>query len=150
MNVYLDTSALNRIFDDQSQPRIYLEASAMLLIFGLIEQGVIPIVSSEALELENSRNPYEERRIFVHAILRKAKVFQTVNDRVVKRALEIQALGLQGLDAMHLACAEKMRAGYFVTCDDKISRRYEGSVAVINPVEFSLRMLNQEVNNADS
>ncbi len=49
MNIYLDTSALNRIFDDQSQPRIFLEASAMLLVFGLIEKRIISIVSSEVL-----------------------------------------------------------------------------------------------------
>ena len=53
MNVYLDTSALNRIFDDQSQPRIFLEASAMLLVFGLIEKRIISIVSSEVLIYEN-------------------------------------------------------------------------------------------------
>ena len=49
MNIYLDTSALNRIFVDQSQPRIFLEASAMLLVFGLIEKRIISIVSSEVL-----------------------------------------------------------------------------------------------------
>ena len=37
MKIYLDTSALNRIFDDQSQPRVYLEATAMLIVFVLIE-----------------------------------------------------------------------------------------------------------------
>jgi len=57
MIVYLDTSALNRIFDDQAQPRIFLEASSMLLVFGLIEKRIISIVSSEVLVYENSRNP---------------------------------------------------------------------------------------------
>jgi hypothetical protein len=47
VNIYIDTSALNRIFDDQSQPRIYLESSAMLLVFGLIEKRIISIVSSD-------------------------------------------------------------------------------------------------------
>ncbi|MFN3533374.1 MAG: hypothetical protein ACK41Q_12830 [Candidatus Brocadia sp.] len=37
MKIYLDTSALNRIFDDQSRPRVYLEATAMLIAFVLIE-----------------------------------------------------------------------------------------------------------------
>jgi len=64
MNVYLDTSALNRIFDDQSQPRIFLEASAMLLVFGLIEKRIISIVSSEVLIYENSQNPHAERQLF--------------------------------------------------------------------------------------
>ncbi len=54
MIVYLDTSALNRIFDDQSQPRIFLEATSMLLVFGMIEKRLISIVSSEVLVYENS------------------------------------------------------------------------------------------------
>ena len=36
MKIYLDTSALNRIFDDQSQPRVYLEATAMLIVLCLL------------------------------------------------------------------------------------------------------------------
>ena len=79
VNVYLDTSALNRIFDDQSQPRIFLEASAMLLVFGLIEKRIISIVSSEVLIYENSRNPHAERQIFVTSVLHKARVIQTLN-----------------------------------------------------------------------
>ncbi len=85
MNVYLDTSALNRIFDDQSQPRIFLEAS-----------------------------------------------------------------GIKGLDALHLACAERLKADYFVTCDGRIIRKYTGTVIVVNPVELTMTMLKQEADNADS
>ncbi len=58
MKAYLDTSALNRIFDDQSQPRIYLESSSMLVVFVLIENQVVDIVSSDVLLFENLQNPY--------------------------------------------------------------------------------------------
>jgi hypothetical protein len=54
MRLYLDASSLNRVFDDQSQPRIYLEASAMIMIFAMIEKGVLSLVSSEALTWENN------------------------------------------------------------------------------------------------
>jgi hypothetical protein len=53
MKVYIDTSALNRIFDDQSQPRIYLEASSMLIVFMLIDFETIEFVSSDVLLFEN-------------------------------------------------------------------------------------------------
>lgn len=150
VNIYLDTSALNRIFDDQSHPRIFLEASAMLLVFGLIEKRIISIVSSEVLVYENSRNPYAERQIFVTSVLQKARVIQKLNDRLAKRAREIEALGIKGLDALHLACAERLRAGYFVTCDDRIIRKYTGKVVAINPVALTMYMLQQEADNADS
>lgn len=150
LNIYLDTSTLNRIFDDQSQPRIFLEASAMLLVFGLIEKRIISIVSSDVLVYENLRNPYSERQIFVTSVLRKARVIQTLNDSLAKRAQEIEAMGIKGLDALHLACAEKLKVDYFVTCDDRMIRKYTGTVVVINPVELTMHVLQQEADNADS
>jgi len=60
VRVYLDTSSLNRIFDNQSQARIYLEATSVLVIFALIEKQIIDIVSSDILLFENSKNPYNE------------------------------------------------------------------------------------------
>ena len=71
MKIYLDTSALNRIFDDQSQPRIYLESSSMLVVFVLIESQVLDIVSSDVLLFENLKNPHNERRTFVGLILKR-------------------------------------------------------------------------------
>jgi len=150
MNIYLDISALNRIFDDQSQPRIFLEASAMLLLFGLIEKRIISIVSSDVLVYENSRNPYAERQIFVTSVLRKARVIQTLNNSLAKRAQEIEVLGIKGLDALHLACAERLKADYFVTCDDRMIRKYTGTIVVLNPVELTMHVLQQEADNADS
>jgi len=150
LNIYLDTSALNRIFDDQSQPRIFLESSAMLLVFGLIEKRIISIVSSDVLVYENLRNPYAERQIFVTSVLRKAVVIQTLNDRLAKRAQEIEVLGIKSLDSLHLACAERLKADYFVTCDDRIIRKYTGTVVVVNPVELTMHVLQQEADNADS
>ena len=150
MNIYLDTSALNRIFDDQSQPRIFLEASAMLLVFGLIEKRIISIVSSDVLVYENSRNPYAERQIFVTSVLRKARLIQTLNDNLAKRAQAIEVLGIKGLDALHLACAERLKVDYFVTCDDRMIKKYTGTIIVVNPVELTMHVLQQEADNADS
>ena len=59
-------------------------------------------------------------------------------------------LGIKGLDALHLACAERLKAGYFVTCDDRIIRKYTGKVVVVNPVELTMTILQQEADNADS
>ena len=93
---------------------------------------------------------YTERQIFVNAVLRKARVIQTLNDGLAKRAQEIETLGIKGLDALHLSCAEKLKSRYFVTCDDRIIRKYTGAVVAINPVEFTMLILQQEADNADS
>ena len=64
MKIYLDTSVLNRIFDDQTQVRIYFEATASLLIFMLIEKGYLELASSEILIYENENNPYMKKEKF--------------------------------------------------------------------------------------
>lgn len=139
MKVYLDTSSLNRVFDDQSQPRIYLEASAMIMIFAMLEEGLLRLVSSEVLVYENEANPFAERRSFVTAILKKAEEIQKIDERVLGRAQQIEkSSGIKGIDALHLACAEGLKA-VFLTCDDKILKRYSGKLRVMNPVDFARR-----------
>jgi predicted nucleic acid-binding protein len=137
MKVYLDTSSLNRVFDDQSQPRIYLEASAMIMVFAMLEEGLLRLVSSEVLVYENEANPFAERRSFVTAILEKAEGIQKVDEQVLSRAQQIEkSSAIIGVDALHLACAEKSNA-VFLTCDDKILKRYSGKLRVMNPVDFA-------------
>ena len=57
MKVYLDTSVYNRPFDDQTQPRIWLETLAFALILQMVEAESIQLITSSVLEYENSRNP---------------------------------------------------------------------------------------------
>ncbi len=145
MKIYLDTSCINRVFDDQSQPRIFLESSAMITILAMIESTALSLVSSEVLLFENARNPFEERRVFVSSVLARAKVIQTVSPTLLNRAQQIESSnGISGLDALHLACAEKLKCGYFITCDDRIVRRYTGLVKAINPVQFTVDLLKEK------
>lgn len=147
MRIYLDTSAINRIFDDQSQPRIFLESSAMITILAMIESRSFSLVSSEVLLFENSRNPFEERRIFVSSVLAHAKVVQTINPTLLSRAQQIESTnGISGLDALHLVCAEKLKCGYFITCDDRIVRRYKGAVQAVNPIQFTIEAIKESEN----
>jgi len=147
MIIYLDSSVLNRIFDDQTQARIYLESSSMLLVFMLIENGFIDIVSSDVLVFEKSQNPYEDRRMFVSLVLERAKIFKSSDEKTLERAEEIeQQYGIKGMDALHLACAEQLQVDAFITCDDKMIKKYLGIIPVINPVTFTMDFL-QPVQN---
>jgi len=142
-----DSSALNRIFDDQAQARIYLESSSMLLVFMLIENGFVDIVSSDALIFEKSQNPHDERRMFVSVVLEKAKIFNKSDEKILERAEEIeQQYRIKGMDALHLACAEQLQVDAFITCDDKIIKKYQGILSVINPVTFTMDFLLKEQN----
>jgi hypothetical protein len=48
--IYLDTSAYNRPFDDQTQPKIFLESQAVIIILQMVETGMIELASSSVLE----------------------------------------------------------------------------------------------------
>ncbi len=47
--------------------------------------------------------------------------------------------GIKPRDALHLACAFKSKADYFITCDDNIVKKSKGidpNMNIINPVDF--------------
>ena len=135
--LYLDTSVYNRPFDDLSQPRIWLEALAFAVILQMLELGGVELVSSEVLEFENSRNPFPHRKAWVSFYLSLAKGYQELNEAIRRRARSLESEGLKPLDALHLACAEEAKVEYFITCDDRIIRKYQGEVLkAVNPVNF--------------
>ena len=135
--LYLDTRVYNRPFDGLSQARVWLEALAFATILQMIELGGVELVSSEVLEFENSRNPFSHRRAWVSFYLSLAKDYQEFDESIRKRAQGLESKRLEPLDALHLACAEGAEAEYFITCDDRIIKRYQGeALKVMNPVNF--------------
>jgi predicted nucleic acid-binding protein len=135
--LYLDTSVYNRPFDDLLQPRIWLEALAFAVILQMLELGGVELVSSKVLEFENGRNPFPHRKAWVRFYLSLAREYQELNEVIRRRARSLESQGLESLDALHLACAEEAKAEYFMTCDDRILRKYRGEVLkAMNPVSF--------------
>ena len=115
----------------------------MQLIFLLVENEVLEIISSETLVFETQRNPYSDRKTFVELVLQKAKYFQPINQEVLEKAQHIEGANrIKGLDALHLACAEVIGANVLITCDDKLTKRYNGSLPVKNPTEFTANFFN--------
>ena len=143
MLVYLDNSALNRPFDDQKQPRIWLETLAVSLILQMTEAGEIDLIKSPIHFLENDQSLVVVRRQCVEHCLRLARNEATLGESVKSRANELQRGGLKPLDALHVACAETAGASHFLTCDDRLIRRYAGQIAVLNPLDFVLQSSQQ-------
>jgi predicted nucleic acid-binding protein len=52
----------------------------------------------------------------------------------------LEQAGVKALDALHLACAEAAGAERFLTCDDRLIRRYSGQMIVQNPVTFTTNL----------
>lgn len=137
MKVYLDTSVYNRPFDDQTQPKIFLETQAVILILQMIEAKSIELVSSSVLEYENNRNPNLFQQRAMMRYLQMATQKQRVNSSIKARAEELEQQGVKAIDALHVACAEMSKSDYFLTCDKRLINRCSSlSLKVLNPVDF--------------
>ena len=139
--LYLDTNVFNRPFDDQSQPRIWLEAQAVGVVLQAIETGEWDLVGSSILEYENSRNPYTERRAWVSRCLQLAVYRVRLDHAIIHRARVLGQQGMLAVDALHAACAECAGAVCFLTCDDQLTSTYTGSLRVLSPVDFVVGVL---------
>lgn len=140
MRVYLDACCLNRLTDDQSQPRIAEEAEAVEQILRLLRSKTIEWLSSTALEAETSRNPDAERRYEVEVLLLMATETIALDSQIIHRAKQLEAVGYGAFDALHLSIAEAGNAVLLTTDDRFIKRAGRGvgspRVRVLNPVEW--------------
>lgn len=144
MRVYLDCCSLQRPFDDRSQPRIAVEAEAVLVVLAMCESGSAKLLSSEPLLYEIALIPDQARKQNALAILRLANEFIEITTEIESLARKLRAKGLKPLDSLHLACAWVVNADYFCTCDDRLLRkaRHLSGLAVkaVSPVELVMEL----------
>src|SRR5690606_29799698 len=120
--VYLDSSALGRFFDDQSQPRIRLETEGVHVILEYVQSGVLSMARSPVLLDEIRANPNYHARTALTQLLDEYGIELPLRQsRIQERAEFLRSKGITFLDAMHVAIAEDMNAS-FVTCDDRLIR----------------------------
>jgi predicted nucleic acid-binding protein len=135
VRIYLNTSALNRPFDDLGAERVRREAEAVLGLIEAIEQGKAAMIASEYLEFEVDQDPDRERVEKVRTYLDLAAEVVPTSTSVADRARSLERRGLRGLDALHLASAEASQSDLLVTTDDRFLRRGGtiGTVRVVSP-----------------
>ncbi len=120
MILYMDNCCFNRPFDDQAQLRIRLEAEAKLKIQEHIRSGLYTLVWSYILDYENSRNPFGERRKQIAKWRTYSEKDIEEDPEVVRIATMMDQFGIKKLDSLHIGCAIKAKADYFLTTDDGI------------------------------
>jgi predicted nucleic acid-binding protein len=144
MRIYLDCCSLQRPFDDKSQPRIAVEAEAVLVILSLCETDHLTLISSDALLFEIGRTPDQNRKEDALAILKIAKESIELSQEIETLARNFEASGLKPLDALHLAFASVSKVDYFCTCDDKFlkkARSFERlNTKVVFPIELVMEL----------
>jgi len=149
MRIYLDTSVYNRPFDDQAQPRIWLETLALSVILQLVESGEVELVASSVVAYENSRNPFAERQEWVERVMALAADYRPVTPAIRGRAASLQETGIKSLDALHVATAEAAGAAWFITVDNRLIRNYrrrpDQGLTIIDPATFIREVVGQDL-----
>jgi hypothetical protein len=138
MKIYLDNCCFNRPFDDQLQLRILLESEAKLNIQENIRSGVFKLIWSYILDYENNINPFRERREQILKWRAYSEKDIEEDEDIIKTASMIKLHGIKKLDSLHIACAIKGNADYFLTTDDGILNKTAliQDIQITDPISF--------------
>jgi len=123
VKLYLDMCVYNRPFDDQSQHRIMLETRVFIILLAMIWEGQCKLVNSFALIYENSKNPNIENMLKISDILGYSEEYVSYDISILDKSLEFEKFGMLGMDALHIACAQKAKVDFFITCDDNLIKK---------------------------
>lgn len=128
------------MFDDPQQTRIQIEALACQEIFNRAEAQSLQLIWSFMHEDETTLCPFPERRDIVLALATICQVKVAPEEPIYQLAQTfLQAGRFSARDAIHLACAVKIGANYFLACDDDLSKqgqRLQLNIKVMNPVDY--------------
>jgi predicted nucleic acid-binding protein len=136
IRIYLDNCAYNRPYDNQSDITIRLESEAKLFIQEEIKDSRIDLVWSSVNSYENNDNPSPEKRERIAVWKDMAAEYCSLNESILKKALELQSYNLRAKDALHIAAAIYSQCRYFITTDRKILNKKIDGIAVVNPVTY--------------
>ncbi|MBU3968051.1 MAG: PIN domain-containing protein [Euryarchaeota archaeon] len=147
MRLYMDVCCLNRPFDDQSQDRIRIESEAIMAILNKC-LNEWTLVGSEAIDYEIFKIPDDERKKGVKVLAAISRDKVTVDESILRRASELENIGLKALDALHIACAEKS-VEVILSTDDEIVKKVKANnnivkVRVENPVRWLMEVTEHE------
>jgi predicted nucleic acid-binding protein len=138
MKIYLDNCCFNRPFDDQSHIRIRLEAEAKLKIQEEIRSGSFKLVWSYILDYENSKNPFRERNDQIARWRGYSIEDIQENEEVLRIAQMVHEKGVKKIDSLHIACAIRAKADYYLTTDDGVIKKamLVDEVKITDPIGF--------------
>lgn len=134
MLIYLDCCCFGRLFDDQRQERIRLEAEAVTSILSRVEAGEFRLLGSDVLIAEFVKDPNELRRETGFALDRLAEYVVPADEHLRSLIRELSPVGLRLMDTAHLASAILGNAEIFLTVDDQLLRK-AGHRSIVNRVQ---------------
>lgn len=90
------------------------------------------------LDYENSRNIFKERREQIAKWQSYAESDIGEEEGLTDLALQVHNKGIKKLDSLHIACAVKSKADYFLTTDDGILKKAAviQGIRITDPIGF--------------
>ena len=149
LRIYLDTCCLSRLFDDQTQTRVYQETEVIRWIISQFRAGRWDWISSDALMDEVERNQDLDQRLQIISWLTEAHQTIAVGVNEIARGKQLEVLSFEELDALHLACSESGSVDIFLTTDDGLLEKAKRDssrihVHVENPCTWFQEMTENE------
>ena len=102
-----------------------MEAEAKLCLQNHIREGDLELAWSYILDLENSANPFEERKRAIAGWQALSHLDVSENPDIFTLAGRLRECGFKSKDALHIACAVVAQCDYFITTDDEILKRQD-------------------------
>lgn len=151
LRIYLDNCCYNRLFDDRSNIKNYLEREAVLIIMQKAFDGEFELVGSDILKIEIGKISNTEKLKNVEGVYNALVVDNIeIDDSIEKRAVEIRELSnIRAFDSLHLASAEE-GADVLITTDIKFlrnSQRLQPKIEVKNPIVFVTEVYDYDADN---
>ena len=115
-----------------------MESEAKFQIQEDIRSGLHKLIWSYILDYENSKNPFRERREQIAKWRAHCEEDIEEDQEVIRVAATINQHGIKNIDSLHVSCAIKARAEYFLTTDDGILKRAAlvKEIKIIDPIGF--------------
>ena len=143
MKIYLDVCCLCRPFDDQTTSRIRREATAVQEIIRRCTTHELILVTSEAVASEISMITDTRKRLRVEKIESVAQESVLIDEGIISRMREIIAMGIEAMDSLHIACAE--RAGsLLLTTDDELITFFKSGRDIQVPIDNPVTWLKED------
>lgn len=144
IKIYLDNCCYNRPFDDLSQEKNYMEASAIEIILNKYINREIEIFGSMAIEFEILKisNGNKKRQVEdLYDVLELQEI--EYSDKIINRAKELRKYNIKEMDALHIAFVECGNVDYMITTDKKLinaSKKSNAKIKIFNPVKFIMEV----------
>lgn len=89
------------------------------------------------MQIEIEQTPDSERRARVLLLANQAQEIIELQTEDLHRAKQLETLGFKGMDALHIACAERSACEVFLSTDDRLLQ-----TAIKNKNVLNIRMMN--------